>query len=85
MNTCAHITVLDYESRWDPDWMGEGSVGGTAAQAEAGVWKVFAHGHCHLLVFAPQVNFGLFVGIIIILVQKLQSPDTGGNESSVYL
>ncbi|XP_036086349.1 pituitary adenylate cyclase-activating polypeptide type I receptor isoform X4 [Rousettus aegyptiacus] len=32
-----------------------------------------------------MVNFGLFVGIIIILVQKLQSPDTGGNESSVYL
>ncbi|XP_006912105.1 pituitary adenylate cyclase-activating polypeptide type I receptor isoform X7 [Pteropus alecto] len=31
-----------------------------------------------------MVNFGLFVGIIIILVQKLQSPDTGGNESSVY-
>lgn len=52
---------------------------------EAGAWKVFGHGHCHLLVFAPQVNFGLFVGIIIILVQKLQSPDTGGNESSVYL
>ncbi|XP_023609636.1 pituitary adenylate cyclase-activating polypeptide type I receptor isoform X4 [Myotis lucifugus] len=32
-----------------------------------------------------MVNFGLFVGIIFILVQKLQSPDMGGNESSVYL
>ncbi|XP_036309704.1 pituitary adenylate cyclase-activating polypeptide type I receptor isoform X3 [Pipistrellus kuhlii] len=32
-----------------------------------------------------MVNFGLFVGIIFILVQKLQSPDTGGNESSIYL
>ncbi|XP_023609634.1 pituitary adenylate cyclase-activating polypeptide type I receptor isoform X2 [Myotis lucifugus] len=31
-----------------------------------------------------MVNFGLFVGIIFILVQKLQSPDMGGNESSVY-
>nr|KAF6319100.1 ADCYAP receptor type I [Myotis myotis] len=32
-----------------------------------------------------MVNFGLFVGIIFILVQKLQSPDMGGNESSIYL
>ncbi|XP_066094964.1 pituitary adenylate cyclase-activating polypeptide type I receptor isoform X2 [Saccopteryx bilineata] len=32
-----------------------------------------------------MVNFGLFVGIIVILVQKLQSPDMGGNESSIYL
>uniref|UniRef100_H3AZV9 ADCYAP receptor type I n=1 Tax=Latimeria chalumnae TaxID=7897 RepID=H3AZV9_LATCH len=32
-----------------------------------------------------MVNFVLFVGIIIILVQKLQSPDIGGNESSIYL
>ncbi|XP_006774993.1 PREDICTED: pituitary adenylate cyclase-activating polypeptide type I receptor isoform X5 [Myotis davidii] len=31
-----------------------------------------------------MVNFGLFVGIIFILVQKLQSPDMGGNESSIY-
>ncbi|XP_064410331.1 pituitary adenylate cyclase-activating polypeptide type I receptor [Latimeria chalumnae] len=31
-----------------------------------------------------MVNFVLFVGIIIILVQKLQSPDIGGNESSIY-
>lgn len=35
--------------------------------------------------FSPQVNFVLFIGIIVILVQKLQSPDTGGNESSIYL
>uniref|UniRef100_A0A8C6NP27 ADCYAP receptor type I n=1 Tax=Nothobranchius furzeri TaxID=105023 RepID=A0A8C6NP27_NOTFU len=32
-----------------------------------------------------MVNFVLFVGIIVILVQKLQSPDIGGNESSIYL
>lgn len=32
-----------------------------------------------------MINFVLFVGIIIILVQKLQSPDIGGNESSIYL
>ncbi|XP_078521419.1 pituitary adenylate cyclase-activating polypeptide type I receptor isoform X2 [Lissotriton helveticus] len=31
-----------------------------------------------------MINFVLFVGIIIILVQKLQSPDIGGNESSIY-
>lgn len=37
------------------------------------------------LSFAPQVNFVLFIGIIVILVQKLQSPDMGGNESSIYL
>ncbi|XP_021545314.1 pituitary adenylate cyclase-activating polypeptide type I receptor isoform X2 [Neomonachus schauinslandi] len=32
-----------------------------------------------------MINFVLFIGIIIILVQKLQSPDMGGNESSIYL
>ncbi|XP_077160896.1 pituitary adenylate cyclase-activating polypeptide type I receptor isoform X6 [Paroedura picta] len=32
-----------------------------------------------------MINFLLFIGIIIILVQKLQSPDIGGNESSIYL
>ncbi|XP_061738902.1 pituitary adenylate cyclase-activating polypeptide type I receptor-like [Nerophis ophidion] len=32
-----------------------------------------------------MINFVLFVGIIVILVQKLQSPDIGGNESSIYL
>ncbi|XP_023565717.1 pituitary adenylate cyclase-activating polypeptide type I receptor isoform X3 [Octodon degus] len=32
-----------------------------------------------------MVNFVLFIGIIVILVQKLQSPDMGGNESSIYL
>nr|XP_045363940.1 pituitary adenylate cyclase-activating polypeptide type I receptor isoform X2 [Camelus bactrianus] len=31
-----------------------------------------------------MVNFVLFIGIIVILVQKLQSPDMGGNESSIY-
>ncbi|MEQ2161734.1 hypothetical protein GOODEAATRI_012562, partial [Goodea atripinnis] len=31
------------------------------------------------------INFVLFIGIIVILVQKLQSPDIGGNESSIYL
>uniref|UniRef100_A0A8C5DWH3 Pituitary adenylate cyclase-activating polypeptide type I receptor-like n=1 Tax=Gouania willdenowi TaxID=441366 RepID=A0A8C5DWH3_GOUWI len=29
-----------------------------------------------------MVNFVLFIGIIVILVQKLQSPDIGGNEST---
>uniref|UniRef100_A0A5F9DTQ6 Pituitary adenylate cyclase-activating polypeptide type I receptor n=1 Tax=Oryctolagus cuniculus TaxID=9986 RepID=A0A5F9DTQ6_RABIT len=37
------------------------------------------------VVASIMVNFVLFIGIIIILVQKLQSPDTGGNESSIYL
>uniref|UniRef100_A0A8C3NXZ2 ADCYAP receptor type I n=1 Tax=Cyanoderma ruficeps TaxID=181631 RepID=A0A8C3NXZ2_9PASS len=32
-----------------------------------------------------MINFVLFIGIIVILVQKLQSPDIGGNESSIYL
>ncbi|XP_037692940.1 pituitary adenylate cyclase-activating polypeptide type I receptor isoform X8 [Choloepus didactylus] len=32
-----------------------------------------------------MINFVLFIGIIVILVQKLQSPDMGGNESSIYL
>ncbi|KAG8431262.1 hypothetical protein GDO86_019155 [Hymenochirus boettgeri] len=36
-------------------------------------------------VIKGPINFVLFVGIIIILVQKLQSPDIGGNESSIYL
>uniref|UniRef100_A0A5F9D3Z3 Pituitary adenylate cyclase-activating polypeptide type I receptor n=1 Tax=Oryctolagus cuniculus TaxID=9986 RepID=A0A5F9D3Z3_RABIT len=36
------------------------------------------------VVASIMVNFVLFIGIIIILVQKLQSPDTGGNESSIY-
>lgn len=39
----------------------------------------------YLLSFYSQINFILFIGIIIILVQKLQSPDIGGNESSIYL
>uniref|UniRef100_A0A8C5A3J3 Adenylate cyclase activating polypeptide 1a (pituitary) receptor type I n=1 Tax=Gadus morhua TaxID=8049 RepID=A0A8C5A3J3_GADMO len=37
------------------------------------------------VVASIMINFVLFVGIIIILVQKLQSPDIGGNESSIYL
>uniref|UniRef100_A0A6Q2XDW9 Adenylate cyclase activating polypeptide 1a (pituitary) receptor type I n=1 Tax=Esox lucius TaxID=8010 RepID=A0A6Q2XDW9_ESOLU len=36
-------------------------------------------------VVSIMINFILFVGIIVILVQKLQSPDIGGNESSIYL
>ncbi|XP_060638640.2 pituitary adenylate cyclase-activating polypeptide type I receptor isoform X2 [Anolis sagrei] len=36
------------------------------------------------VVASIMINFMLFVGIIIILVQKLQSPDIGGNESSIY-
>lgn len=45
--------------------------------------KIIIH-HISCL-FCPQINFILFIGIIIILVQKLQSPDIGGNESSIYL
>ncbi|XP_062337418.1 pituitary adenylate cyclase-activating polypeptide type I receptor-like isoform X5 [Osmerus eperlanus] len=37
------------------------------------------------VVTSIMINFVLFIGIIIILVQKLQSPDIGGNESSIYL
>ncbi|XP_047445225.1 pituitary adenylate cyclase-activating polypeptide type I receptor-like isoform X5 [Mugil cephalus] len=37
------------------------------------------------IVASIMINFVLFIGIIIILVQKLQSPDIGGNESSIYL
>ncbi|KAL7842204.1 hypothetical protein SRHO_G00238930 [Serrasalmus rhombeus] len=37
------------------------------------------------VVASIMINFVLFIGIIIILVQKLQSPDVGGNESSIYL
>lgn len=46
---------------------------------------------CHIAIFNSvivgflQINFVLFIGIIVILVQKLQSPDIGGNESSIYL
>lgn len=39
----------------------------------------------YCLIHLLQINFVLFIGIIIILVQKLQSPDIGGNESSIYL
>uniref|UniRef100_A0A673L227 Pituitary adenylate cyclase-activating polypeptide type I receptor-like n=1 Tax=Sinocyclocheilus rhinocerous TaxID=307959 RepID=A0A673L227_9TELE len=37
------------------------------------------------VVASIMINFVLFIGIIIILVQKLQSPNIGGNESSIYL
>uniref|UniRef100_A0A3P9DBP8 Adenylate cyclase activating polypeptide 1a (pituitary) receptor type I n=1 Tax=Maylandia zebra TaxID=106582 RepID=A0A3P9DBP8_9CICH len=37
------------------------------------------------VVASIMINFVLFIGIIVILVQKLQSPDIGGNESSIYL
>uniref|UniRef100_A0AAZ3Q449 G-protein coupled receptors family 2 profile 2 domain-containing protein n=1 Tax=Oncorhynchus tshawytscha TaxID=74940 RepID=A0AAZ3Q449_ONCTS len=36
-------------------------------------------------VVSIMINFVLFIGIIVILVQKLQSPDIRGNESSIYL
>uniref|UniRef100_A0AAZ3R173 Pituitary adenylate cyclase-activating polypeptide type I receptor-like n=1 Tax=Oncorhynchus tshawytscha TaxID=74940 RepID=A0AAZ3R173_ONCTS len=35
-------------------------------------------------VVSIMINFVLFIGIIVILVQKLQSPDIRGNESSIY-
>uniref|UniRef100_A0A3Q1H4V4 Adenylate cyclase activating polypeptide 1a (pituitary) receptor type I n=1 Tax=Anabas testudineus TaxID=64144 RepID=A0A3Q1H4V4_ANATE len=35
------------------------------------------------VVASIMINFVLFIGIIIILVQKLQSPDIGGNESNI--
>lgn len=96
---------MDFKSRWDFDWIGEGPVGTITVRAEAAVWKVFARNRLYLhnspcrgsgveslpgtvsiyFVFALQVNFVLFIGIIVILVQKLQSPDMGGNESSIYL
>lgn len=63
----------------------EGPVGGITDSAEAGVRKVFAQIIFIWFFFASQVNFVLFIGIIVILVQKLQSPDMGGNESSIYL
>uniref|UniRef100_A0A8C9W327 ADCYAP receptor type I n=1 Tax=Scleropages formosus TaxID=113540 RepID=A0A8C9W327_SCLFO len=36
------------------------------------------------VVASIMINMVLFIGIIIILVQKLQSPDVGGNESSIF-
>ena len=85
MNTCSPGAILDYESRWDLDHMREGPAGGLMADAGAGEWKCLPRIISICFFLAPQVNFGLFVGIIFILVQKLQSPDMGGNESSIYL
>ncbi|KFU99481.1 VIPR2 protein, partial [Oenanthe oenanthe] len=34
--------------------------------------------------FSLQVNFILFISIIRILLQKLRSPDVGGNDQSQY-
>uniref|UniRef100_A0A8C7TF10 Adenylate cyclase activating polypeptide 1b (pituitary) receptor type I n=1 Tax=Oncorhynchus mykiss TaxID=8022 RepID=A0A8C7TF10_ONCMY len=47
----------------------------------AGIWWVIKGP----VLASIMINFVLFIGIIIILVQKLQSPDIGGNESSIYL
>lgn len=82
VNACSPATGLNYKSRWDFDWIREGwgcnrPCRGRAA-ASLGPESV-------LFFFALQVNFVLFIGIIVILVQKLQSPDMGGNESSIYL
>lgn len=51
------------------------------------VWKerLYSESVPSVFFFDSQVNFVLFIGIIVILVQKLQSPDMGGNESSIYL
>ncbi|KAJ6659362.1 hypothetical protein lerEdw1_019233 [Lerista edwardsae] len=32
----------------------------------------------------PQVNFAVFISIVRILLQKLRSPDVGGNDQSQY-
>ncbi|NXC17903.1 VIPR2 protein, partial [Corythaeola cristata] len=37
-----------------------------------------------LYLFSLQVNFILFISIIRILLQKLRSPDVGGNDQSQY-
>lgn len=81
-NACSPATILNYKSRWDFEWIGEGwgcnrPCSGRAVES-LGPESV-------LFFFALQVNFVLFIGIIVILVQKLQSPDMGGNESSIYL
>lgn len=39
---------------------------------------------CNMLSLFVQVNFVLFVSIIRILLQKLTSPDIGGNDQSQY-
>uniref|UniRef100_A0A1A8C6D2 Adenylate cyclase activating polypeptide 1 receptor 1a n=1 Tax=Nothobranchius kadleci TaxID=1051664 RepID=A0A1A8C6D2_NOTKA len=57
---------------------------------DTGCWDTNEHTALWWVIKGPvvasiMINFVLFVGIIIILVQKLQSPDIGGNESSIYL
>uniref|UniRef100_A0AAX7VNJ2 Adenylate cyclase activating polypeptide 1a (pituitary) receptor type I n=1 Tax=Astatotilapia calliptera TaxID=8154 RepID=A0AAX7VNJ2_ASTCA len=57
---------------------------------DIGCWDMNDHAAIWWVIKGPvlasiMVNFVLFIGIIIILVQKLQSPDIGGNESSIYL
>ncbi|XP_062843403.1 adenylate cyclase activating polypeptide 1a (pituitary) receptor type I isoform X2 [Trichomycterus rosablanca] len=57
---------------------------------DSGCWDMNDHTALWWVIKGPvvasiMINFVLFIGIIIILVQKLQSPDIGGNESSIYL
>ncbi|XP_057697250.1 pituitary adenylate cyclase-activating polypeptide type I receptor isoform X1 [Corythoichthys intestinalis] len=57
---------------------------------DMGCWDMNDHAAIWWVIKGPvlasiMINFVLFIGIIIILVQKLQSPDIGGNESSIYL
>ncbi|TKS79652.1 Pituitary adenylate cyclase-activating polypeptide type I receptor [Collichthys lucidus] len=57
---------------------------------DTGCWDTNEHTALWWVIKGPvvasiMINFVLFIGIIIILVQKLQSPDIGGNESSIYL
>ncbi|XP_032899084.1 pituitary adenylate cyclase-activating polypeptide type I receptor-like isoform X2 [Amblyraja radiata] len=57
---------------------------------DSGCWDTNEHRALWWVIKGPviasiMVNFILFIGIIFILVQKLQSPDMGGNESSIYL
>ncbi|GCB67373.1 hypothetical protein scyTo_0012135, partial [Scyliorhinus torazame] len=56
---------------------------------DSGCWETNEHRALWWIIKGPviasiMVNFILFIGIIFILVQKLQSPDIGGNESSIY-
>ncbi|XP_069771021.1 pituitary adenylate cyclase-activating polypeptide type I receptor-like [Narcine bancroftii] len=56
----------------------------------SGCWETNEHRVLWWVIKGPviasiMVNFILFIGIIFILVQKLQSPDMGGNESSISL
>ncbi|XP_078279794.1 pituitary adenylate cyclase-activating polypeptide type I receptor-like isoform X2 [Rhinoraja longicauda] len=56
---------------------------------DSGCWETNEHRALWWVIKGPviasiMVNFILFIGIIFILVQKLQSPDMGGNESSIY-